>query len=211
MPTRIALKPKTDSNDSGSEGERNPSTRCRHLTPKGRRCRLFQTSRFGYCRRHSAEVLAAESQEAKALAKELLGSAKNFKTAIALNETLGRALTLFAEKRLTSREVDTISRLSHQLILTQSRLYSEYCAVGDRETWAKMVQQNVPADSAPEGIVGFSSAGDRELGAAGDVRGTGEAARTHANRSLCSANPNEAEASAPLAGHPKIKSGLRFA
>jgi hypothetical protein len=127
-------------------------TRCRHISPKGARCRLSQISALGFCRKHGSEALALESTESKRLARELMGSAKNFKTAVALNQFVGKALALFVERRITPREAEAISRLAHILLLSLDRLSDEYMAAGGWKAWEKMVQENIPSDAMPVGL-----------------------------------------------------------
>lgn len=145
----IAVETDTDT-DSTSTPFRQP--RCRHISAKGARCRLPQISALGFCRKHGSDALARESAEGKRLSKELMGSAKNFKTAIALNQFVGKALIAFAERRITPREAEAISRLAHILLLSLERVGTEYMAAGGWKAWEKMVQANIPPDALPPGL-----------------------------------------------------------
>ena len=155
----VAVETDTDT-DSTSTPFRQP--RCRHLSRKGARCRLSQISSLGFCRKHGSEALARESAEGKRLAKELMGSAKNFKTAIALNQFVGKALVAFTERRITPREAEAISRLAHILLLSLERVTGEYLAAGGWKGWEKMVQANIPSDALPPGLDAYYKKADAE-------------------------------------------------
>jgi len=152
MPKRITAKKIAAGARDGNKTPVSRAPRCRHITPKGYRCRLLQTSELGFCRHHAAPVLAAEAHDAAALAQELLGTAKNFKTAIAVNDVIGRALRLFVERRLTVHEVKAIVSLAQMLIFTQGRLYSEYSAIAGYDAWYQVLQHSAPEDAIPDRI-----------------------------------------------------------
>ena len=146
----VAVFPVETDQEPGSTPHR--QSRCRHISPKGARCRLSQISALGFCRKHGSEALALDSAEGKRLAKELMGSAKNFKTAVALNQFVGKALVAFAERRITPREAEAISRLAHILLLSLDRVAGEYTAAGGWIAWEKMVKANIPSDALPPGL-----------------------------------------------------------
>ena len=158
----VAEIPVETDTDTDSTSTPFRQSRCRHISAKGARCRLSQISSLGFCRKHGSEALALESAEGKRLAKELMGSAKNFKTAIALNQFVGKALIAFAERRITPREAEAISRLAHILLLSLDHLSGEYRAAGGWKGWEKMIEANIPSDALPPGLDDYYNKLDRE-------------------------------------------------
>jgi hypothetical protein len=146
----VAVFPVETDREPGSTPYR--QSRCRHISPKGARCRLSQISTLGFCRKHGSEALALESAEGKRLAKELMGGAKNSKTAVALHQFVGKALVAFAERRISPREAEAISRLAHIFLLSLDRVAGEYSAAGGWIAWGKMVNANIPPDALPPGL-----------------------------------------------------------
>ena len=123
--------------------------RCRHVSPSGRQCRLSQTSKFGYCSKHLDEALAAEAEEGQALAQQLMGNATDFKSAISVNDFVRKALQLFIEKRISSRDAHTLIRFAQLLVCTLRPIENEYRAAGGLDAWANMLYEKAPAGTLP--------------------------------------------------------------
>ena len=124
--------------------------RCRHLSAHGRQCRLSQISNLGFCSKHLDEALTAETKRGEALATELIGDRENFKTAVAVNDFVGKAIRLFIQKRLSRGDANTLIRFAQLLVCTFRPMENEYRAIGGSETWEEMIADNLPANAFGE-------------------------------------------------------------
>jgi len=90
--------------------------RCQHRNAEGKRCRsLVGVDHSSLCPYHAGWTEKKHDQP-EDLTSELLGPLGDFRTAAAVNYTLGKLVTLVASRRISSREAATIGYLCQLLL-----------------------------------------------------------------------------------------------
>jgi hypothetical protein len=88
---------------------------CVYTSSDGRRCRMSSTAdNPELCAHHAARLRAELEKSAaapQALAAEILGPLRDFRTQAAINHALGRVFTLFADGRLDARKAAVLAYL----------------------------------------------------------------------------------------------------
>lgn len=97
--------------ESAASCHTNDSTRCRHRTFEGRRCRLSVSDPLsGLCGKH---LLAREQHiEAADLTLSLTGELARFSDPYRINEFLSRLLLLLAQGRISPRQAGVMAYIS---------------------------------------------------------------------------------------------------
>ena len=91
-------------------------SRCQHLYPSGRRCRLpVSDLRSGLCADHSRKLLAREEAD---LSSTLVGQLQKIETANEVNDVLSRLLILISQDRVAPRRASVIAYICNLLLRT---------------------------------------------------------------------------------------------
>ncbi len=111
--------------DSPSWNGTSPEHRCNHLNSNGKRCRMLRApGESQFCSHHARQQLG-EAQTRENLAPELLGPLRDFRTAAAVNYTLGRLLILLGSNRISSRDGTVIAYVCQLLLQSISQVRTE--------------------------------------------------------------------------------------
>jgi len=106
----------------------NPN-QCRHLSPRGQRCRMLRASNDESLCSYHLRLTAASQPAPEALAAELLESTGNLNTADRVNALLANAVKQLAHKRIDRRDALAIGYLAQLLLNTVPGVQKEYQAV----------------------------------------------------------------------------------
>jgi len=91
-----------------------PSPRCTFMFADGRRCTMRPSGHPDLCAHHVARLRAADEKSGaatQALAAEILGPIRDFRTDAAINHVLGRVFTLLADNRIDPRKASVLGYL----------------------------------------------------------------------------------------------------
>jgi hypothetical protein len=123
---------------------------CQHRSPSGRRCRMAPSDTDpGLCSRHAA--MRQKDLDQADVASQLIGESEEFRSAIAINRSLGELYKLQARNRISPRRAAVMAYTANLLLRTlpaEKELYpnGEWPELGDlprpRDTWP------VPPDTA---------------------------------------------------------------
>lgn len=93
-----------------------PHEQCRHVSPRGQRCRMLRTSdQDSFCAHHLRQAAASQPGD-EAHADELLNSTGDLTTVGEVNALLGNVTKLFARKHIDRKDAVAFGYLS-QLML----------------------------------------------------------------------------------------------
>jgi len=91
-----------------------PGPRCTFMFADGRRCNMRPSGHPDLCAHHVARLRARDENPGavpQALAAEILGPVRDFRTKAAINHALGRVFTLLADNRLDTRKAAVLGYL----------------------------------------------------------------------------------------------------
>lgn len=119
-------------------------TRCQFITSSGRRCRNFaarDTSRASglstFCVPHSQ--LDQQFVNTKSVAEELLGNTTDFRTAIAVNDVLGRLFVLQAQNRIPIRNAMALSYTAQVILSSIQTVRDEVVQAEGRDSHEEII------------------------------------------------------------------------
>jgi len=94
--------------------------RCKYTNAEGKRCGMFRAAdHSSLCSHHAAKLAEQKANEKfppEDVTSELLGPLGDFRTAAAVNYTLGKLVMLVGSRRLAPREAATIGYLCQLLL-----------------------------------------------------------------------------------------------
>jgi hypothetical protein len=117
---------------------------CQHHTPSGRRCRMpVSDPDSGLCSRHAA--LRQKDLDQADVASKLIGESEEFRSAVAINRSLGELYKLQARSLISPRRAAVMAYTANLLLRTlpaiEKELYpdGQWPELGDlprpRDTW----------------------------------------------------------------------------
>jgi hypothetical protein len=102
----------------------NNSTRCTHLFPNGRRCRLTATTANpNFCPAHVP--LPANQPDSAEIASTLTVNLDDFTSAAQINDFLSRLLLLLAQDKISTRRAAVLAYITNQLLRTLPAIAKE--------------------------------------------------------------------------------------
>ena len=93
---------------------RGPSPRCTFTFADGRQCTMRPSEHPDLCAHHVARLRAQDEKpgpDNQALAAEILGPIRDFRTDASINHVLGRVFTLLADNRIDARKASVLGYL----------------------------------------------------------------------------------------------------
>jgi hypothetical protein len=129
--------------------------RCQYNSSSGRRCRNLaarDTSRASglsnFCVSHSQ--LEQQYINTKSVTKELLGDMDNFRTAVAVNDVLGRLFVLQAENRIPIRNAMALSYTAQVILSSIDAVREEVVSAEGEESHDAIIQTAIDAAYGPQ-------------------------------------------------------------
>jgi len=129
-------------------------TRCQYLSSSGRRCRSLaarDTSRASglsnFCVSHSQ--LEQQYINTKSVTKELLGKMENFRTAVAVNDVLGRLFVLQAENRIPIRNAMALAYTAQVILSSIDAVREEVVNAEGEDSHRGIIQTAIDAAYGP--------------------------------------------------------------
>ena len=90
---------------------------CQHRTPSGRRCRMAASDPdSGLCSRHAA--LCQKDLDHADVASKIIGESEEFRSALAINRSLGELYKLQARNRISPRRAAVMAYTANLLLRT---------------------------------------------------------------------------------------------
>jgi hypothetical protein len=119
-------------------------TRCQFMTSSGRRCRNFaarDTSRASglstFCIPHSQ--LDQQFVNTKSVAEELLGNTQDFRTAVSVNDVLGRLFVLQAQNRIPIRNAMALAYTAQVILSSIETVRDEVISAEGRDSHEELI------------------------------------------------------------------------
>ncbi len=110
-------------------------SRCTFITPANRRCKMTTMpgqSRSGgrnlYCSFHAKQEM--QVYDAKVVSREILGPLDDFRSACAINRTLGKLFTVTVEDRIPIRNAAVLAAIAQLMLRTLHPLRNELIDAG---------------------------------------------------------------------------------
>jgi hypothetical protein len=129
--------------------------RCQYLSSTGRRCRSLaarDTSRASglsnFCVSHSQ--LEQQYINTKSVTKELLGNMENLRTAVAVNDVLGRLFVLQAQNRIPVRNAMALAYTAQVILSSLETVCDEVVRVEGRGSHNQIIQTAIDAAYGPQ-------------------------------------------------------------
>ncbi|MFZ0820726.1 MAG: hypothetical protein WAM91_11705 [Candidatus Acidiferrales bacterium] len=129
----------------------NEPTRCTHRTADGRRCQMpFAPNHTALCAKHALQEL--QLHDSKVVTEEILGPLGDFRSAFAINRSLGRLLTITAENRIPVRNAVAMAYICQLLLQSLHPLKEESLELGWRGRMHAILKVAVDSlgDEVPE-------------------------------------------------------------
>jgi hypothetical protein len=128
--------------------------RCQYLSSTGRRCRSLaarDSSRASglsnFCVSHSQ--LEQQYINSKSVVKELLGKMDNFRTAVAVNDVLGRLFVLQAQNRIPIRNAMALAYTAQVILSSIDAVREEVVNAESEDSHNAIVQTAIDAAYGP--------------------------------------------------------------
>jgi hypothetical protein len=128
--------------------------RCQYLSSSGRRCRSLSardTSRASglsnFCVSHSQ--LEQQYINTKSVTKKLLGKMDNFRTAVAINDVLGRLFVLQAENRIPIRNAMALAYTAQVILSSIDAVREEVVNAEGEDSHRGIIQKAIDAAYGP--------------------------------------------------------------
>lgn len=119
-------------------------TRCQFMTSSGRRCRNFaarDTSRASglstFCIPHSQ--LDQQFVNTKSVAEELLGNTQDFRTAVSMNDVLGRLFVLQAQNRIPIRNAMALAYTAQVILSSIQTVRDEVVSAEGQDSHEELI------------------------------------------------------------------------
>jgi hypothetical protein len=119
-------------------------TRCQFMTSSGRRCRNFaarDTSRASglstFCVPHSQ--LDQQFVNTKSVAEELLGNTQDFRTAVSVNDVLGRLFVLQAQNRIPIRNAMALAYTAQVILSSIETVRDEVISAEGQDSHEELI------------------------------------------------------------------------
>jgi hypothetical protein len=107
----------------------NQKTRCTHRTADGRRCQMpFAPNHTALCTHDALQNL--QLLDMKAVAEEIVGPLGDFRSAYAINRSLGKLFSIAAENRIPPRNAAILAYIGQLLLQTLNPLRQEAIEMG---------------------------------------------------------------------------------
>ncbi len=111
-----------------------PSPRCTFIFADGRRCNMRPSGHPDLCAHHVARLRAQDENPGAAppaLAAEILGPIRDFRTDASINHVLGRVFTLLADNRIDPRKASVLGYLCQLMQQSVTAVQREAWGVSD--------------------------------------------------------------------------------